>query len=92
MYAFLDELTVIRLQSLNRRHYESIIPSMLYNVTIFGTRLISWQFEQIVVYDIFMRRCYFFSHHLLEKRNPSFAVVKNLFVIVGGKGDDEEIP
>jgi len=64
---------------------------MLSHVNVFNSRLIFWQFEQIVMFDIFQRKSYFYSHHLLEKRSPSFALVRNLFVVVGGSGDDDGI-
>lgn len=64
---------------------------MLYNVNVFSSRLIFWQFEQIVVFDIFLRKTFYFNHHLLERRAPSFALVRNLFVVVGGSGDDDGI-
>jgi hypothetical protein len=41
VYEFLDEIEQIRMQALNRRHYERLIPSMLYVLNSFGQRLIS---------------------------------------------------
>lgn len=64
---------------------------MLYNVNIFGSYLICWQFEQIVLIDIFNRKSHFFVHSFLERRNPSYAVVRELFILVGGAGDNDGI-
>jgi len=64
---------------------------MLYNVNIFSANLICWQFEQIILIDIFNRKSHFFSHSHLERRNPSYAVVRELFILVGGSGEDEGI-
>jgi hypothetical protein len=63
---------------------------MLYEVNVFGSRLITWAFQQIVVYDIFQRKTFFYSDHLTEKFHPSFAVVRDVFVLIGGSGSDEE--
>lgn len=41
VYEFLDEIEQIRMQGLNRRHYERLIPSMLYVLNSFSQRLIS---------------------------------------------------
>lgn len=73
---------------MNKRHYNSIIPYMLYQLDVFGSRLVCWQFEQIVMYDVFSRKRSFFTHFKLERTWAAFAVIKNKFVLVGGLDTD----
>lgn len=76
---------MIKLQLLNKRHYNSIIPFMLSQLDMQGSRLICWQFEQIVVYDVFSRRKFFYTHFKLERPWAAFSVIKNIFVLFGGQ-------
>ena len=61
VYMFFDNLQIIQMQSLNRRHYKVLIPRFLYTLDVFNSKLIYWQFEQIVVYDVFARKCSFYE-------------------------------
>lgn len=68
VYAYLDQLEAIHLQLLDRRHYEQLIPMMFYSMSSqVGSRLICWQFEQIVCYDLLTRQQHFFCHDWLER-------------------------
>lgn len=89
VYEFLDELQVIQLQLLDRRHYDAIIPLMLYQlINTLGSRLVCWQFESIVVIDVLTRRKHFYSHFKLERQHSAFAVIGLRFVLFGGNCPD----
>lgn len=87
IYMFLDEIEQIHLQALNKRHYETIIPQLLYTLNSFGQRLISFNNRQLAVYNIPMRTKYFFLHPSLSDISyASFAVLQERFVyIIGGR-------
>ena len=76
VYQYLDLLEQIFLQQLNRRHYDAIIPQMHYAMmSSLGSRIICWQFEQIVVYDVLTRTRHFFTDYRLERHYAAFACV-----------------
>lgn len=85
IYMFLDEIEQIKIQALNKRHYNAIIPHMLYIMNSFGQKLISLNQRQLAVYNIPMRTQRFFNHYSLNDLSyASFAVVKETVIIVGG--------
>jgi hypothetical protein len=85
VYLFLDEIDQIKIQALNKRHYEVIIPSMLYELNCFGQRLVSLNQRQLAIYNIPMRTKYFLNHpNLNDLSYASFAVIKETVIITGG--------
>ena len=64
------------MQALNRRHYENIIPAMLYTLNSFGQRLISLNQRQLALYNIPMRTQYFFNDSTIsDLEHASFAIL-----------------
>lgn len=86
VYHFLDEIEQIVMQLLNRRHYDQLIPTMLYKLNSFGQRLISFNRRQLTLYNIPMRTKYFFNNPSLNDLSyASFAVLNETQVhIIGG--------
>jgi hypothetical protein len=58
---------------------------MLYEMmSLFGSRLVCWQFEQLVVHDVLSRQKHFFNHFNLERSLAAFAFVNNTAYLIGG--------
>ena len=52
IYEWLDDLDKIKLQALNKRHYDVIVPYFLSTLSMGKNRVLSFQFYQVFAYNI----------------------------------------
>ena len=79
VYDFLPFKEQIRMQLLNRYHYEEIIPLFINRVYLRGYIVISLQFQQAMVYNYVTKSPQFFSHIdlVFGLRRYSFAHIRD---------------
>ena len=58
---------------------------MLYAMmSSLGSRIVCWQFEQIVIYDVLTRQSHFFTDYRLERQFSAFTLVAQTVYLIGG--------
>jgi hypothetical protein len=64
---------------------------MLYAMmSSLGSRIVCWQFEQIVIYDVLTRQSHFYTDYRLERQFSAFALVSRTVYLIGGRDEFTE--
>lgn len=62
---------------------------MLYQLmSQVGSRIICWQFEQFVIFDVLTRERHFYQNYKLERSYACFTFVNSKAYLIGGQDDD----